>query len=277
MSRIRTIKPDFWTSEQVISCSPNARLLFIGLWNFCDDNGVHKASLVRLKAEIFPCDTFTIKDIELMVHELIQQELLYEYIVSGSSYWIVTGWKKHQRIDKPTSRHPLPQSELKKIEDNSTTIPREIDNYSKITNQSFDESSITEWNGKEWIGKESNICEVETSPVDISDSSLLASTQNIFYHWQDVMNHPKAKLDDKRKRTIQKALKNYSVEEIKLAIDGCANTPYNMGENDKDQRYDDIGLILRDADHIERFINNADKNNETESTNNSEDLMAGVL
>ena len=41
MARIRTIKPEFWTSEQVVDCSPTARLLFIGLWNFCDDGGVH--------------------------------------------------------------------------------------------------------------------------------------------------------------------------------------------------------------------------------------------
>ncbi|HEO1402481.1 TPA: hypothetical protein VAH73_002233 [Legionella pneumophila] len=277
MSRIRTIKPDFWTSEQVIYCSPNARLLFIGLWNFCDDNGVHQASFVRLKAEVFPCDPFTFTEIEQMILELIKHELIYEYIVSGTSYWIVTGWKRHQRIDKPTYKHPLPQPGLKKIEDISTTIPRIIDNHSKITNQSLDESSTTERKGKEGIGREKDICEVETSPLDVSDACLLANTQNIFHHWQDVMNHPKAKLDDKRKNTIQKALKNYSVEEIKLAINGCANTPYNMGKNEKGQRYDDVGLILRDSDHIERFINNADKNNETESTNNSADLMAGVL
>lgn len=34
MARIRTIKPEFWTSEQVMGCAPLARLLFIGLWNF---------------------------------------------------------------------------------------------------------------------------------------------------------------------------------------------------------------------------------------------------
>ena len=56
MSRIRTVKPEFWTSEQIIACSPIARLLFIGLWNFCDDNGVHPASYIRLKAEVFPPD-----------------------------------------------------------------------------------------------------------------------------------------------------------------------------------------------------------------------------
>jgi hypothetical protein len=32
-----------------------------------------------------------------------------------------------------------------------------------------------------------------------------------------------------------------------------------MGKNDRGQRYDSIDLILRDADHIDRFIANAEK------------------
>lgn len=37
MSSYRAVKLEFWTSDQVMSCSREARLLFIGLWNFCDD------------------------------------------------------------------------------------------------------------------------------------------------------------------------------------------------------------------------------------------------
>jgi hypothetical protein len=49
MARIRTVKPEFWTSEQVMNCSRDARLLFIGMWNFCDDGGNHPASAKTLK------------------------------------------------------------------------------------------------------------------------------------------------------------------------------------------------------------------------------------
>lgn len=277
MSRIRTIKPEFWVSEQMICCSHLARLLFIGMWSFADDNGIHPKSYVSIKAEVFPADNLTIDTIKSCIDELVKNKLIREYVVEDKCYWLITGWKKHQRIEKPTYRHPLPQSELKKIEDTSTTIPRVIDNPSGITNRSLDEASTTECNGKEGIGKETNICEVKTSLLDVTDSSLLANTQDIFHHWQDVMNSPNAKLDGKRKKTIQKALKNYSVEEVKLAIVGCANTPYNMGENDKGQKYADIGLILRDADHIERFINNAKKYSTWHGVQSTDDLMAGVI
>jgi hypothetical protein len=44
MARHRVVKPEFFTNEQVVECSTNARLLFVGMWCFCDDGGVHPAS-----------------------------------------------------------------------------------------------------------------------------------------------------------------------------------------------------------------------------------------
>lgn len=107
MARNRMIKPEFWTSEQISNCSLMARLMFIGLWNFSDDNGVHPASYKKLKAEVFPTDDYSINEIESWVSELIQQGLLHEYTITDKTYWIVTGWKKHQKIKYPTSLYPL--------------------------------------------------------------------------------------------------------------------------------------------------------------------------
>ncbi|MDW9176989.1 hypothetical protein SE924_10065 [Legionella pneumophila] len=275
MSRIRTVKPEIWTSEQVISCSPLSRLLFIGLWNFCDDNGVHPASYIRIKAEVFPADNFDVDKIKSWINELINNDLIREYTMDNKSYWIVTGWSKHQRIDKPTYRHPLPQSELMKIKNNSKTIRRELSEQLLMAPDQVTETSVTEWKGMESNGKKKNICEVETSPV-VSATTPSAGMNEIFNHWQLVMNHPRAKLDAKRQRAIKNALEfGYSIDDLKLAIDGCANTPFNMGENDRRQVYDNITLILRDADHIERFINIS--SNVEQEFNSTDDLMAGVL
>lgn len=278
MSRIRTIKPEFWSSEQTMDCSPIARLLFIGLWNFCDDNGIHPASPKRIKAEVFPGDNCSTADIIQWMNELIQNNLIQEYIAENKAYWIVTGWKKHQKIEKPTYRHPLPQSELKVIADHSMINQRKEDESLPNDRPSLDELSPTEWNGVEGNGKEINICEVETSPVDDFKSNSSASTQELFNYWQAAMNHPCARLDLKRQRAIEKAMKlGYSIEELKRAIDGCSKTPYNMGKNDTNQIYDDISLIFRDADHIERFMNNANGGNTTHGHHDVDDLMAGVI
>lgn len=111
MARIRSIKPEFWTSEQIAECSPNARLLFIGLWTFSDDSGIHPANAMRLKMEIFPADQFSKADVQAMIDELKAVDLVREYEVNGERYWSVTGWK-HQRIDQPTYKHPLPDGSI---------------------------------------------------------------------------------------------------------------------------------------------------------------------
>ena len=119
MGRIRTIKPEFWVSEQIVECSPNARLLFIGMWNFCDDGGNHPLSPKSLKMQVFPGDDFTVAYISGLINELENQGLLVEYDGNdGKKYWHVTGWH-HQKIDRPSFKYP-------KFDDNSTSDRRTI-------------------------------------------------------------------------------------------------------------------------------------------------------
>lgn len=108
MARIRSIKPEFWASEQIAECSPNARLLFIGLWNFCDDYGVHPASAGRLKMEVFPGGPFAKTDVQSMIDELIEQGLVRQYEIDGTEYWCVPTWDRHQKPDTRTGRYPRP-------------------------------------------------------------------------------------------------------------------------------------------------------------------------
>lgn len=120
MARIRTIKPEFWTSEQIVECSPIARLLFIGMWNFCDDGGNHPASTKTLKMQIFPGDDIAISQIESLVAELVAAGLLSEYLAEGRRYWNVTGWK-HQKIERPSYKYP------RSLADNSPNDRRQLD------------------------------------------------------------------------------------------------------------------------------------------------------
>jgi len=77
----------------------------------------------------------------------------------------------------------------------------------------------------------------------------------IFNHWQQVMGHPRARLDDKRSKLIRRWLKlGYAASDLTAAIDGCKASDWHMGRNDKGQVYDALSLILRDADQIDKFI-----------------------
>lgn len=259
MARIRTIKPEFWTSEQLSSCSRDARLLFIGLWNFCDDGGVHPASAKRVKMEVFPGDDAAIALIESWIKELIFNGLLEEYAVDGKKYWHVISWSNHQKIDKPNYRHPSPK-DADKFDYHSTNDRRMVVEHSANGSRTLDEhsTSIHPRNGMEGNGKE-DISEVAdaTSPVALDKNSILAGhddAQVVFAHWQQVMNKPKAKLDDVRKRKIKAALKSFSVADCQLAIDGCAESPFHMGKNEAGKRYDGVSLIFRNSEKIEQFI-----------------------
>lgn len=105
MARIRTIKPEFWSSEQVMECSPITRLLFIGLWNFCDDAGNHVDSERTIKAEIFPGDDISSSEVRRMLDELSSNGLIAFYTYENKGFLHVTGWQ-HQKIDRPTVKHP---------------------------------------------------------------------------------------------------------------------------------------------------------------------------
>ncbi len=121
MARIRSIKPEFWSSEQVMECSPMARLLFIGLWNFCDDGGNHVASAKTVKAEIFPGDDISSTDVQGMLDELSSNSLIAFYTNGDKQYLHVTGWKKHQKIDRPTYKHPAFSNDDRRGLDESST------------------------------------------------------------------------------------------------------------------------------------------------------------
>jgi hypothetical protein len=73
MARIRTIKPDFFTSDDICALSPLARLLYIGLWCEADREGRLVWAPRVLKRRYLPEDNC---DIEALCRELIERELV---------------------------------------------------------------------------------------------------------------------------------------------------------------------------------------------------------
>jgi hypothetical protein len=81
------------------------------------------------------------------------------------------------------------------------------------------------------------------------------SVAAVFAHWKVIMGHERARMDLKRAQVIRDRLRDgYSVDDLCLAVEGCAASAFHCGENDRGQRYDSLTLILRDADHVDKFI-----------------------
>lgn len=124
MARIRTIKPEFFSSEQVADVSTTSRLLFVGLWCFVDDQGVHPWKPRQIKMEVFPGDNFTNDQIEGWLRELEDVGLIIRFEAEDRQYLAVTGWH-HQKIEKPRFIHPKPPKSV-----NSPTIRRRVSDES---------------------------------------------------------------------------------------------------------------------------------------------------
>jgi hypothetical protein len=134
VSRIRTIKPEICTSEQVNSVSEGAELLFIKLWLHCDDRGVHPDSVARLKMECFPGrDEVTRAAVADRLEELVAARLVVRFDAEGEKWLAVPGWQKHQRIDRPSYRYPEPPATLirRALDEGSTSARRGLATESK--------------------------------------------------------------------------------------------------------------------------------------------------
>ena len=109
MARIRSIKPEFWTSLDVARLSRDARLLFIGLWNHVDDAGRAVADPRLVKSAVFPLDDdLDSTNVRRLLDELSRGGQIVLYQADGRPLLQVTGWH-HQKIDRPqASRLPAP-------------------------------------------------------------------------------------------------------------------------------------------------------------------------
>lgn len=114
MARIRTIKPDFFQSEDVAVLSYRARLTWIGLWTQVDDEGRFKANPRLIKGAIWPLeDDVTSKDVQQDLNELQAHGKLIIYTVDGEPLLQVLNWLKHQKISRPTaSKLPEPPEDF---------------------------------------------------------------------------------------------------------------------------------------------------------------------
>jgi hypothetical protein len=74
----------------------------------------------------------------------------------------------------------------------------------------------------------------------------------VFDYWREKCKHPNARFDGRRFDLIKGRLKQFTVVELKSAIDGAAVDSFL---DEKGKRHDRLGLILESAERVEDFSN----------------------
>lgn len=100
MPRIRTIVPEFWEDERFSNVSLPAWLLYIGMKNFADDEGVILANPVIIKSKVFPArEDIRKQQVSGWLQELIENSILVPFDYENKSYYVMDF--SSERIDKP--------------------------------------------------------------------------------------------------------------------------------------------------------------------------------
>jgi hypothetical protein len=113
MPRIRTIKPEFWSSPSMRNASPWARLLYVAMWNWADDSGRGTANVRELAAFAFPDDEDpiapTVTELPSLLAEVQSRWSVVFYEANGRRYYAIPSWDEHQRNErKAKSKYPAP-------------------------------------------------------------------------------------------------------------------------------------------------------------------------
>jgi hypothetical protein len=100
MPRIRYLKPEFFTDEDLAELKFETRLAFAGLWCYADKAGRLEDRPKYLKAMIFPYDNI---DIEKQLSILSEPKhgngtpFVIRYKIEGKKYIQILSWDKHQK------------------------------------------------------------------------------------------------------------------------------------------------------------------------------------
>ncbi len=105
MARIRTIKPEFFTSEDIVSLSPLARLFYVSLWCEADREGRLEWKPKTFKLRYLPGDDCSV---DALGQELIDSGLVLLYEVDGKVYAEIPSFTKHQIINNRESESQIP-------------------------------------------------------------------------------------------------------------------------------------------------------------------------
>jgi hypothetical protein len=154
VARIRTIKPEFFTSLTIDKLSLAAQRTFAGLLTYADDYGKGIDDARLIKAALWPLrDEHTPAKVEEDMAAIAALGLILRYTYGEGRYFQILGWNEHQRVNRPSpSKLPEPPPP-----EGSPRAHAQLTEGSLSSNGTLTESSPQERKGtRERNGREEN-------------------------------------------------------------------------------------------------------------------------
>jgi hypothetical protein len=237
------LKPELWADEKVGDMSRDARLLMLGLITMADDEGRLRAPRSAILGHVYPYDDDAATKLGRWIGEVERSEMIVCYQVGGKPYIAFRHWAKHQRVNRPSvSGLPAPPDACI-VTDNSVIA------HGGLTEDSLnDHGSLIP--PRAGARSDPFLNEDESEETRASRSQI----DRVFAAWVESTGRTnRTELDPKRRRLIVNALKSYPEADVIDAVCGWSCSPHHRGENQHGTVFNDLALLLRDAEHIEKF------------------------
>lgn len=220
MARIRSIKPDFFLDPDLSELSHESRLAFIGLWCHADKAGRLEDEPKKLKVLIFPYEK---ADMNAILDTLTKKPFIVRYASNDHNYIQIVNFHKHQR-----PHHTEKASELPECNGILTVKEPLLDGDKKVGKEE----------GKERKGE---------CPKDILE----------FMSYFNLKTQKNLKINAARKKIIESRLTEYTLEQLKQAVDNFA-----LDDWPDRAKYTDIVYcigIRSNIDNLEKWLNHKPK------------------
>jgi len=237
------------------------RLLLAMLNGKVDAKGRGRAHPIYWRSAAWPFREIQIEEVQCALKELVSAGEIIPYQRNKEWYIVVPRALKIQsETEQKTSTTPAPPTAvLKKALDgfqHSDAIIKELvddqvwsaEKRAKHRGQ-IDRRAYQLGLGLDWEGDSASSDYYKRAPMKV--------VHRLYAIWVQVTGrHPgKTKLTKKRERMLKDRVKEYGPERVLAAIKGVRLDPWNSGQDPRTggKRYDDLTLICRNGENIERF------------------------
>jgi hypothetical protein len=242
------IQTAIWDDAEFAAIGPDAQLLYLFL---VTQPTVSTTGLLSLRRRYWAQRIFSGDQdrLESALHGL--ERGLFVWLDEDTEELVIRSWVKHNVQKSPNiekgardaiagiSSVPLRMRLVDAYPTVFDALPEALINPSETLPEPFPEKA------RERVIR-GNREEVNSSSVDRT-----RARETVWAAYHD--RHPQSVLSRERRRLLDRRLDDYSAETLVSAIAGNHLDPHCNGENPSGKQYHDFELILRDADHIERY------------------------